>query len=230
MLDIRDIHTYYSKSYVLQGVTLKVDEGSVVALMGRNGMGKTTLIRSIMSFTPASRGQIIFKGIDITHLRPYQIVRAGITLVPQGRRVFPSLTVKQNLTIATRIKSGGWDMEKVSSLFPALQARAAHKGDELSGGELQMVATARGLIGNPELLLLDEPLEGLAPLLAEEIIGALERLKSEGLSIFLVAPQLSLVQRLADYVYVMHKGTIVYESTPEELRKNTKIQSQYLGM
>lgn len=230
MLEVRDIHTYYGKSYVLQGVSLKVEEGSVVVLMGRNGMGKTTLVRSIVGFTPPSRGQIIFKGMDITHLRSYRIIRAGIGLIPQGRRIFPSLDVKENLKVAARIKGGGWDMEGVLSLFSVLRDRATHKGNELSGGELQMLSTGRALIGNPELLLLDEPTEGLAPVLVREVVRVLEQLKGEGLSMLLVTPVLSLVRKLADYVYIMSKGTIVYESSPEELWQNKKIQSEYLGM
>ncbi len=230
MLEVKDIHTYYGKSYVLQGVSLSVKEGSVVAIMGRNGMGKTTLIRSIMGFTPASRGQIIFKGIDITRLPTYRIVRSGIALAPQGRFIFPSLSVRENLQVAARFKRGGWDIEKVLALFPPLRDRLGHRGNELSGGEQQMLASSRALVGNPELLLLDEPSEGVAPVLVQEFTRVLQQLKDTGLSILLVEPNLSVVRKLADYVYVMSKGTIVYDSTAEQLCQDTQCQAQYLGM
>lgn len=230
MLHIHDLHTYYGKSYVLQGVTLKVEEGSLAALMGRNGMGKSTLIRSIIGFSPASRGQIVFKGMEISRWPPYQIVRAGIGLVPQGRRIFPSLTVKENLIIAAQDAQTDWNLEKILALFPALGKRITHRGNELSGGELQMLAIGRALIGNPELLLLDEPLEGLSPLLAQEIVLILSQLKGPGFSILLVTPQLSVAERLADRVYIMSKGQIVYESSAKELSQNREIQSRHLGV
>jgi len=230
MLEVKDIHTYYGKSYVLQGVSLSIKKGSTVAIMGRNGMGKTTLIRSIMGLAPASRGHIIFKGLDITNLPTCKIARLGIGLVPQGRFIFSSLTARENLQIATRMKSGGWDLGKILSLFPTLGERLKHKGDELSGGEQQMLACGRGLVSNPGLLLLDEPSEGLAPVLVRSITEALVQIKASGVSILLVEPSLSRVREVADYVYVMTRGTIVYEGTPEEVSQNTEIKSQFLGM
>ena len=230
MLEVRDIHTYYGRSYVLQGVSLKVERGSVVTITGRNGMGKTTLIRSIIGFTPPKRGDIVFKGVNITHLPPHRIAQAGIGLCPQGRRIFPSLDVKENLRIVMRAKKGGWDMERVLSLFPQLAERLHHGGSNLSGGEQQMLACARALITNPELLLLDEPSEGLSPLLIQEMGRALQKVKDTGLSILLVEQNIGLVKMLADYVYIMDKGTIAYESSPEELWHNKKIQEQYLGV
>ena len=230
MLEVKDIHTYYGKSYVLQGVSLSVPEGLVVAVMGRNGMGKTTLIRSIMGLSPASRGQITFKGIDITHLPTYKIVRSGIALAPQGRFIFPSLTVRENLQVAAKPQSGGWDMDKVLALFPPLRERLEHRGNELSGGEQQMLASSRALVSNPSLLLLDEPSEGVAPVLVHEFTQVLQKLKDTGLSILLVEPNLSVVRKLADYVYVMSKGTIVYHSTAEQLCQDKQCQSQYLGI
>lgn len=230
MLDVKEIHTYYGKSYVLQGVSLNVKKGSTVAIMGRNGMGKTTLIRSIMGMAPPAQGQIIFKGIDITHLPTYKIAQAGIGFVPQGRFIFASLNVNENLQVATRNKVDGWNLEKVLFLFPALQGRLNHQGDKLSGGEQQMVACGRALVGNPDLLLLDEPSEGLAPLLVKEVTQVLRQLKASGLAILLVEPNLNVVKKVADYVYVMSKGTIVYETTPEQLLQNTEVKSQYLGM
>lgn len=230
MLEVRDIHTYYGKSYVLQGVSLSLQKGSIVAVMGRNGMGKTTLIRSIIGLTPCSRGQIIFKDSDITRLPPHKIARLGVGLVPQGRLIFPSLSVRENLQVAVKWKSGGWNIEKVLSLFPPLRDRLGHKGNQLSGGEQQMLACSRALVGNPELLLLDEPSEGVAPVLAHEFNRVLKQFKDTGLSILLVEPSLSVVRKVADYVYVMSKGTIVYESTPEQLSRDTQCQTQYLGM
>lgn len=230
MLEVKDIHTYYGKSYVLQGVSLSVERGTTVAIMGRNGMGKTTLIRSIMGLVPPTSGRIIFKEIDITDLPTYKIVRTGIGFVPQGRFIFSSLTVEENLQVATIMKSGGWDIEKVLSLFPSLKGRLSHMGDQLSGGEQQMIACGRALVCNPELLLLDEPSEGLAPVLIREVTKVLIQLKASGLAILLVEPNLTVVKKVADYVYVMSKGTIVYESTPEEILKNTEVKSQYLGM
>lgn len=230
MLEVRDIHTYYGKSYVLQGVSLSVAPGSVVAIMGRNGMGKTTLIRSIMGLTPASRGRIIFKGNDITHLPTYKIVRSGMALTPQGRFIFSSLSVRENLQVAARYKRGGWDIDRVLALFPPLRERLEHGGSQLSGGEQQMLATSRALVSNPELLLLDEPSEGVAPLLVHEFTRVLQQLKDSGLSILLVEPNLSVVRKLADNVYVMSKGVMVYENTPEKLCQDTECQAQYLGM
>lgn len=230
MLDVKDIHTYYGKSYVLQGVSLSVKKGSTIAMMGRNGMGKTTLMRSIMGIAPPSQGKIIFKGIDITHLPTYKIARSGIGFVPQGRFIFPSLNVNENLQVATRNNVSEWDIEKVLSLFPALRDRLNHQGDQLSGGEQQMIACGRALVGNPELLLLDEPSEGLAPLLVKKVTQVLLQLKASGLSILLVEPNLNVVKKVSDYVYVMSKGTIVHESTPRQLLQNTEVKSQYLGM
>lgn len=171
MLHLADIHTYYGDSYILQGVSLKVEKSSVVALLGRNGMGKTTTINSIIGLTPPHRGQILFKDIDITGVEPFRIGRMGLALVPQGRRIFPSLTVKENLTIVPR-RNGKrmtvWNMEKLMSLFPRLEERINGRAKFLSGGEQQMLAIARALKGNPELLLMDEPSEGLAPFLSRK--------------------------------------------------------------
>ena len=167
MLEIDDVHTYYGDSYVLQGMSLNVEKGSVVALLGRNGVGKTTLIRSIMGFTPARRGTIKFKDNDITRLPAQKIAQMGMGLVPQGRRIFPSLDVRENLSIASQPRSGGWDMQRVFSVFPRLEDRIRHRGNRLSGGEQQMLASARALVRNPEFLLMDEPTEGLAPLLVQ---------------------------------------------------------------
>jgi branched-chain amino acid transport system ATP-binding protein len=231
MLKIIDIHTYYGDSYVLQGISLEVAKGTVVALLGRNGVGKTTLVRSIVGFTQSRQGQILFNGRDITRMPAYKIIRLRIGLVPQGRRIFPSLTVKENLAIASRgLDSQAWDFEKVFALFPHLKGRAHHRGNELSGGEQQMLAIARALISNPIFLLMDEPTEGLAPVLVREVGDAIRRLKEEGLSIFLVEQNLSFAIKFADDVHVMSKGKIVHSSTPAELWENQKVKEHYLGV
>ena len=230
MLAIDDVHTYYGDSYVLQGMSLNVEKGSVVALLGRNGVGKTTLIRSIMGFTPARRGTIRFKDQDITGLPAQKIAQMGMGLVPQGRRIFPSLDVREHLSIAAKPRSGGWDMQRVFSVFPRLEERIRHRGNRLSGGEQQMLASARALVGNPDFLLMDEPTEGLAPLLVQELGRTIQRLKDEGLSILLVEQNLPFALRLADHVYVMTKGRIVYESSPRELWENEEIKRSYLGV
>ena len=229
MFKVVDIHTYYGDSYVLQGVSLEIAKEQVVALLGRNGVGKTTLIRSIAGFTPARRGQILFRGRDITRLAAYKIIRLRIGLVPQGRRIFPSLSVKENLSIAAR-GSGekGWDFEKVYALFPRLEERRNQRASTLSGGEQQMLAIARALISNPLFLLMDEPTEGLAPVLVREVGDVILRLKEEGLSIFVVEQNLSFARKFADYAHVMSKGKIVYSSTPRELWENRKVKERYL--
>jgi branched-chain amino acid transport system ATP-binding protein len=232
MLRLNDIHTYYGVSYVLQGVSLEVREGSVVALLGRNGMGKTTTIRSIIGFNPPSRGEINFKDENITHLPANRIAAMGIGLIPQGRRIFPSLSVEENLTVAARSsdKSDSWSLDKIYTLFPILKKRAKYRGNLLSGGEQQMLTIARALMTNPDLLLMDEPSEGLAPILVYEVGHTIDRLKKRGLSILLVEQNLNLALGVADYVYIINKGIIEYESTPEELRRHEDIIAKYIGV
>lgn len=232
MLELIDVHTYYGESYVLQGISLEVKEGSVVALLGRNGMGKTTTIRSIIGFTPPRRGVIRFKGKDITGLQPYQIARMGIGLVPQGRHIFPSLSVKENLTMSARGtgKPGAWSLDRVYSLFPILKERADCKGTLLSGGEQQMLTIGRALMTNPDLLLMDEPSEGLAPIIVREVRQVISQLKESGFSILLVEQNLPMALEVADYTYIVGKGVIVYESTPAELRDNEEVKAKYIGV
>ena len=232
MLELIDVHSYYGESYVLQGISLEVKEGSVVALLGRNGMGKTTTIRSIIGFTPPRRGVIRFKGKDITGLQPYQIARMGIGLVPQGRHIFPSLSVKENLTMSARGtgKSGAWSLDRVYSLFPILKERADFKGTLLSGGEQQMLTIGRALMTNPDLLLMDEPSEGLAPLIVREVGNIISQLKESGFSILLVEQNLSMALGVADYTYIVGKGVIVHESTLNELRDNEEVKAKYIGV
>ncbi|MBA7671541.1 High-affinity branched-chain amino acid transport ATP-binding protein LivF [subsurface metagenome] len=231
MLEVVDIHTYYGNSHVLHGISLKVEQGSIVALLGRNGMGKTTVARSIIGFTPPRRGVVRFKEKEIGGLEPYQIARMGLSLVPQGRGIFSSLSVKENLTIAARSGSQGeaWNLDRVYSLFPILKDRANLYANLLSGGEQQMLSIGRALMTNPDLLLMDEPSEGLAPLIVREISRVIDQLRGS-LSVLLAEQNLQMALGLADYVYVISKGTVVYESTPQELRNNEEVKSKHLGV
>ena len=233
MLRVLDVHTYYGDSHVLQGVSLRVDRGQVVGIVGRNGMGKTTLIRSIVGFTRPRRGQVVFKDQDITGWPSNRSVALGLGLVPQGRRVFPSLTVRENLEVASRDRTSapdGWTVPRVMELFPRLAERAANRANKLSGGEQQMLAIARALMTNPELLLMDEPTEGLAPLLVREVGRVIERLKRSGLSILLVEQNLALAVRLAEHVHVVSRGRIVHSCPAAELWANEDVKSRYLGV
>src|SRR5262244_2826249 len=226
MLDLHDIHTYYGDSYVLQGVSLHVGQRQVVALLGRNGMGKTTLIRSIIGFTPPRQGRVRFKDQDITAWPSYRTVRLGMGLVPQGRRVFPSLTVLENLLVAAQGSTRPWTVERVLALFPRLQERIASRAGTLSGGEQQMLAIGRALMTNPDLLLMDEPTEGLAPLLVREVQRAIADLKAQGLSILLVEQNLALALSVADRTHILSRGQIVHSARPTELLANEEVKSR----
>lgn len=229
---VDDIHTYYGASYVLQGLSLEVRAGDVVALLGRNGMGKTTTMRSIMGFSAPRSGKIYLKGEEITGLSSFKISRRGISLVPQGRRLFSSLSVRENLQIAA-IQKGRrelWNMEKVMSLFPVLKARLDFRATKLSGGEQQMLAIARGLISNPDALLEDEPSEGLAPLIIEHIVEITERLKEDKISILLAEQNVPMALKVADYVYIINKGKIAFHGTPGELNQHREIEQEYLAV
>src|SRR5262245_32100995 len=225
ILEVQDIHTYYGDAYVLQGLSLKLEQGQILGLLGRNGVGKTTLVNSIVGFNRPRRGKILFKGEDITAVSSFETVRSGMGLVPQGRRVFPTLSVEENLIVAERsIDRRGWNMECLYALFPRLRART------LSGGEQQMLAIGRGLMTNPDCLIMDEPSEGLAPIIIQGLWQAIARLKEEGHSILLVEQNASLALQLVDYVHVMSKGRVVYSARPDELRANDEIKSKYLGI
>jgi branched-chain amino acid transport system ATP-binding protein len=230
MLQVNDIHTYYGDSHILQGISLRMESGQVVGILGRNGMGKTTLVRSIIGFTPPRQGHVLFKERDITAWPSNRVVNLGLGLVPQGRRVFPSLTVRENLLVANKRNGGRWTVERVMELFPRLRERREIRAGKLSGGEQQMLAIARGLMTNPELLLMDEPTEGLAPLLVREVGRVIENLKSQGLSILLVEQNLPLALRVSDHVHILSRGRIVHSSAPQALWENEEIKRRYLGL
>jgi branched-chain amino acid transport system ATP-binding protein len=229
MLSVQDVHTYYGDSYILQGVDLDVSAGQVVALLGRNGVGKTTLARSIIGLTPARRGRILYNETDITRMPAHVIARLGIGLVPQGRRVFRSLSVKEHLQVTAR-GNGQWNFGKVVGLFPNLASRMRSLAGKLSGGEQQMLAAGRALVGNPGLLLMDEPTEGLAPLMVRELGRTIAQLKAAGTAILLIEQQLAFALRYADVVFIMSKGRIVHRCTPAELAADADTKARYLGV
>jgi branched-chain amino acid transport system ATP-binding protein len=231
ILEVHDIHTYYGDAYVLQGLSLQLAQGQIVGVLGRNGVGKTTLVNSIVGFNPPRRGKILFRGADITRNPSFATVRSGMGLVPQGRRVFPTLSVQENLQVAHQsVDRHGWDLARVYTLFPRLRERGSQRANTLSGGEQQMLAIGRGLMTNPDCLLMDEPSEGLAPIIIQGLWETIAKLKQEGLSILLVEQNTALALKLVDYVHVMSKGQVVYSARPDELRANDQIKSTYLGI
>jgi branched-chain amino acid transport system ATP-binding protein len=232
ILSVNNIHTYYGQSHILQGVKLAIDEKAVVAVLGRNGVGKTTLIRSLIGFNIPREGEIYFKGRDITKLEPFRRVEAGLALVPQGRRIFGSLTVEENLLSSARMrgKRHSWDQDGVFELFPRLGERKRVRASHLSGGEQQMLAISRALVSNPDLLLLDEPTEGLSPTVIRELVKMFSRLEKEGQSILLVEQNLQFALNIANYVFILSRGEVVYESTASELSRKPEVQLAYLGV
>jgi len=231
ILEVQDIHTYYGDAYVLQGLSLELEQGQILGLLGRNGVGKTTLVNSIVGFTPPRRGRIVFKGADVTAVSSFETVRRGMGLVPQGRRVFPTLSVEENLRVAARASERhGWTLERIYPLFPRLEERRRQRAKTLSGGEQQMLAIARGLMTNPDCLIMDEPSEGLAPIIIQAVWQIIRKLKDEGLSILLVEQNAALALQLVDYVHVMSKGQVVHSSDPRSLERDEAVKSKYLGI
>lgn len=230
MLEVDGVHTFYGLSHILFDVSLRVAAGEAVCLLGRNGAGKTTTLRSIMGVLTPTRGHVRFKGEDVTATPPHMLARMGMAYVPDDRRIFADLTVGENLDIATRAPDGQrrWDRGRVYDLFPVLKEKEAHKGGHLSGGEQKMLAIARALVGNPDLLLLDEPMEGLAPLLVRALEDRIRTLKATGLTVLLAEQNVHSALRLADRCYVIDDGRIRYEGTVEDLKGNEEIRRKYL--
>ena len=229
MLELRDVQTAYGRSQVLFGVSLDVGGSQVVSLLGRNGMGKTTTVKSIMGITAPRTGSIRFDGKPLAGLPSYRIAQAGLGLVPEGRQVFPNLTVRENL-LATAKRGGPWTLERVFALFPQLGERQSNYGNQLSGGEQQMLAIGRALMTNPRLLILDEATEGLAPLIRHEIYCSIAELKAKGLSLLLIDKDIRALARVTDRHYVLEKGRVVWSGSSAELGANRELQSRYLGV
>jgi len=229
MIELRNINTFYGLGHILHDLSLHVGESEVVALLGRNGAGKTTTMRSIAGLTPPRSGEIRYKGSDIAGLPAHRVSRLGIALVPETRDIFSFLTAKENLSIAAR-KGSRWQIDSVLERFPRLKQRLGNKGRELSGGEQQMLAIARALLTGPDLLLLDEPSQGLAPIVVETVMDTIRDLKSERVSMLLVEQNAEMALRLADRVYVIDHGSVVFEGTPDALRANRQVTTTYLGV
>jgi branched-chain amino acid transport system ATP-binding protein len=231
LLDVRDIHTAYGLSRVLFGVSVEVAAGECVCLLGRNGVGKSTTMRSIIGLTPPQTGRVLWKGADITGWEPYRVARAGIGFVPEDRRIFADLTVWENLDVASRNHGrGDWTTERVFDLFPKLRELSNRNGGHLSGGEQQMLTIARTLMGNPQLLLLDEPSEGLAPLVVDHLLEQIARLKREGLTILLAEQNVEFSLALAERVYVLEKGAIRFSGPAERLRSDEALRHELLAL
>lgn len=229
MLHVEEIHTYYGLSHILFGVSLTVGKGEIVCLLGRNGAGKSTTMKSIMGLTPPKKGFVKFKGITCTGQKPYLMARMGIGFVPDNRRVFADLTVGENLEISERnVQEGGWDKDRVYGFFPALGKIDTRRAGFLSGGEQQMLTIARALMTNPDFILLDEPTEGLAPLIVNMLEEQISRLKESGLTVLLAEQNLDVALRLSDRGYVIDNGVIQYHGTSDDLRDNEEVRDKYL--
>ena len=231
MLRLESINTYYYSRHILWDLTLHVPKGSIVAMLGRNGMGKTTIMRSIVGLTPPRDGTVLFNGEQINGMEAYKISRKGVGYVPQGRGIFPSLSVRENLTVAARGQKSGdaWNLERVYDFFPILKEREKFFGNLLSGGEQQMLAIGRALMTNPELLIMDEPSEGLAPQVIKKIGEVIRELKGK-LTVFLAEQNFNMALTVADYIYIVSKGAIVYECTPDELSCDEEVKQKWLGV
>ena len=233
LIDARDLHTFYDESHILRGVSLMLAHGEALGLMGRNGMGKTTLIRTIMGLVRSRAGSVVIRGEDMTHAPAFRVAQRGIAYVPEGRGIFASLTVRENLQIAERPGVDGahaWTMARILELFPRLGQRLNNGGDQLSGGEQQMLAIARALVTNPRVLILDEATEGLAPLIREEIWKTVRLVRESGIATLLVDKSVSEVTALADRVVILVKGQTMFEGTPHDLKSDPEAMHRHLGV
>jgi branched-chain amino acid transport system ATP-binding protein len=229
MLAIEDLNAHYGASHVLQGVDIEVPGGTIVAVLGRNGVGKTTLVRTIMGLVSPSSGRVLLDGKDIAGWLPHRIARAGVAYVPEGRLIFPDLTVIENIRVAERRPAKAWSIDRLLELFPALRERAGNKGSQLSGGEQQMLAIARALVSDPSVLLLDEPSQGLAPLVVRELARVIRLLRQDGVTVLLIEQNLKLAEEIADRLAIMVKGRIVYSATPAMFGADQEsVRSRYL--
>ncbi|WP_075256365.1 ABC transporter ATP-binding protein [Herbaspirillum camelliae] len=229
ILQVEDVHGYYGKSHILQGVSLQVDKGEVVTLLGRNGAGKTTTLKSIVGVVPPVQGRVLFEGQLISGLPSYKIAARGVCLVPEHRGIFKLLTVEENLTMAAR-KESAWGLEEIYAIFPRLKERRRNGGGQLSGGEQQMLAIARALMTHPRVLMLDEPVEGLAPVIVDEIVAQIRQIKATGMSIILVEQNLEVCTQLADRHYIVEQGRIVYRGSNAEFLADEGVKDRYLGV
>jgi len=230
MLTVQNIHTYYGRSHILQGISLDLEEGEVICLLGRNGAGKTTTVRSIMGYLHPRSGSIQFEGKEITKKEPFEICRMGIGHVPQDRRIFPTLTVQDNLEVIHRKVEGGWTVEKVFETFPILRNLRSRRGSHLSGGEQQILAVARPLMTNPKLLLLDEPSEGIAPLIVKEIGELIHEITKTGISVLLAEQNMRFTMKIASRGYIIDKGKIHHQGRMEDLKEDKEIIGKYLAV
>ena len=229
MLTIKGLHTYYGASHILQGVDLTVPAGRIIAILGRNGVGKTTTMRTVMGLVPPGSGSIELDGINIAGWKPHRVARAGVAYVPEGRLIFSDLSVIENIKVAERTPARAWPQARLLDLFPSLRERARNRGANLSGGEQQMLAIARALVSDPKVLLLDEPSQGLAPLVVRELAGIIRKLRDEKVTILLVEQNMKLAEAVADELHVMVKGRMVYAATPEQFRAGEQdIRGRYL--
>jgi len=234
MLEVRDIHSYYGKSHILHGVSLNLQEGEMVCLLGRNGVGKSTTLKSIMGVVRPQQGSVLFRDHELVGLQPYEIARMGVGYVPEDRRIFRSLTVHENLLMG--IKAGkdknaggeGWTVERVYKLFPKLEERKNNKGSHLSGGEQQMLTVVRTLMGNPRVILVDEPTEGLAPLIVKDVLDMLATVRKSGVTVLMVEQNFKAAIKVADRYYIMSKGQIVFSGNKEELQSADEVRKNYL--
>ncbi len=229
MLTVEDLHAYYGKSHILQGVSFRIGEGEIVSLLGRNGVGRSTTIKAVMGLV-APQGSVVFKGRDIAGLKAHQIARLGVGYVPETRDIFPGLTVRQNLILGIKDmrRRGRWSMDDMFDMFPNLGERADTAADVLSGGEQQMLTMCRTLMGDPELIMIDEPTEGLAPKLIEQVGRLLDEIAGRGISVLLVEQKLKIAMKISKRLYVMGHGKIVFEGTPDSLRANEQVRKEWL--